>query len=109
MLVHPECRPEVLAMADFIGSTAQIIKACETSEEKAFIIGTEEGVIDTLKAAHPEKKFYMMDDAMVCKNMKKTTLEDVLRALKEAYGEIQVEHEVADRAKLAIFKMIERS
>ncbi|GAB6107632.1 quinolinate synthase NadA [Fusibacter bizertensis] len=109
LFVHPECRPEVLEMADFIGSTAQIIKACETSEEHSFIIGTEKGVIDTLRAVHPEKEFYMMDDTMVCKNMKKTTLEDVLKSLKESYGEIQVEPEVGARAKSAIFKMIERS
>lgn len=109
LFVHPECRPEILEMADFIGSTAQIIKACEISEDHSFIIGTEEGVIDTLKATHPEKEFYMMDDAMVCKNMKKTTLEDVLKTLKESYGEIQVEHDVATRAKSAILDMIERS
>ncbi len=109
LYVHPECRPEVLEMADFIGSTAQIIKACDESEEKSFIIGTEKGVIDSLKASHPNKDFIMMDEAMVCKNMKKTTLSDVLKSLTEDCGEIHVDEKTANLAKNAIFEMIERS
>lgn len=109
LYVHPECRPEVLEFADFIGSTAQIIKACETSEEHTFIIGTEQGVVDSLSVALPDKKFHIMDASMVCKNMKRTRLSDVLLSLKEEYGEIEVDEKVAVNARKAIFDMIERS
>jgi quinolinate synthase len=109
LFAHPECRPDVLELADFIGSTAQIIEACKTSLAKKIIIGTEQGVVDTLKKILPEKEFFMLDDQMVCKNMKKTTLEDVLLVLKEEKGEILVDLEVAENATKAIIEMIERS
>jgi len=109
LFAHPECRPEVLELADFIGSTAQIIEACKTTDARRIIIGTEQGVVDTLKQILPEKEFYMLDEQMVCKNMKKTTLEDILAVLKYESGEIHIDQEVAENATRAIAKMIERS
>jgi len=109
LFAHPECKPEVLEKAHFIGSTAQIIEACKNTEEKNIIIGTEKGVVDTLERILPDKTFHMLDDRMICKNMKKTTLEDIHRVLTEGTGEIIVDVEVASRAKNAIFMMIERS
>lgn len=109
LFAHPECRPEVLELADFIGSTAQIIEACKNSDAKKIIIGTEQGVVDTLKQILPGKEFFMLDDQMVCKNMKKTTLEDVYNVLNEEIGEILVDPIVAENATKAIAKMIERS
>ncbi len=109
LYAHPECRPEVLALADFIGSTGQIIEACQTTEAKKIIIGTEQGVLDTLKQILPEKEFFMLDEHMICKNMKKTTLEDILSVLKNETGEITVDLEVAQMATKAIVRMIERS
>ena len=109
LYAHPECRPEVLEMADFIGSTAQIIEACKISEDAHIIIGTEKGVVDTLEKLLPHKRFTLMDTHMICKNMKKTTLADVYEVLKHETGEIFVDELVADAARSAIIKMMERS
>lgn len=109
LFAHPECRPEVLAHADFIGSTAQIIEACKTSDASHIIIGTEKGVVDTLEKLLPEKRFTMLDTHMVCKNMKKTTLADVYEVLANETGEIVLNDEVAESAKHAIVRMMERS
>lgn len=109
VLIHPECRPEVLALADVIGSTAQIIKTCEESDCEAFIIGTELGVVETLKKQFPSKRFYLLDEAMVCPNMKKTTLDDVIDTLVNQTGEIFIEEEIQASASQAIKAMLERS
>ncbi len=109
LFAHPECRPEVLELSDFIGSTAQIIEACKSTEASKIIIGTEQGVVDTLRKVLPEKEFFILDEQMVCKNMKKTTLEDILTVLVEEKGEITIDQKVADNATRAIAKMIERS
>ena len=109
LYAHPECRPEVLEMADFIGSTAQIIEACKTRADEHIIIGTEKGVVDTLEKLLPHKKFTMLDSHMVCKNMKKTTLENVYEVLKHETGEIFVDEAVAKAAHSSIIKMMERS
>ena len=109
LFAHPECRPEVLSRADFIGSTAQIITACEESGAMEIVIGTEQGVVDTLRLKHPEKTFHLLDDAMVCKNMKKTTLEDIYYTLSEDRGEIFVDETVSKNAYGAIHRMMERS
>ena len=109
LFAHPECRPEVLELSDFIGSTAQIIEACKSTEASKIIIGTEQGVVDTLRKILPEKEFFMLDEQMVCKNMKKTTLEDILTVLVKEKGEITIDQKVAENATRAIAKMIERS
>ena len=109
LYAHPECRPEVLELSDFIGSTAQIIEACKSTEASKIIIGTEQGVVDTLRKILPEKEFFMLDEQMVCKNMKKTTLEDILTVLVKEKGEITIDQKVAENASRAIAKMIERS
>ena len=109
LFAHPECRPEVLELSDFIGSTAQIIEACKSTEASKIIIGTEQGVVDTLRKILPEKEFFMLDEQMVCKNMKKTTLEDILTVLVKEKGEITIDQKVAENASRAIAKMIERS
>lgn len=109
LFAHPECRPEVLAHADFIGSTAQIIEACKLSDAAHIIIGTEKGVVDTLEKMLPEKRFTLMDPYMVCRNMKKTTLEDVYEVLAHEKGEIHLDTSTADFAKRSIVKMMERS
>lgn len=109
LFAHPECKPEILEKADFIGSTAQIIEACKNTDEKEIIIGTEKGVVDTLELLLPEKTFHLLDERMVCRNMKKTTLKDIYDVLTLGTGEIIVNSETAESAKDAIFKMMERS
>ena len=60
LAIHPEAPPEVVDMADFVGSTKQIIDFCTQSDKQEFIIGTEEGILHQLKLKNPEKKFYML-------------------------------------------------
>jgi quinolinate synthase len=82
VLVHPECRPEVLKHADFIGSTAGILEAARKNPADEFIIGTEEGVAEILAREFPGKRFYLLKAGFTCPNMKKTSLDDVIRALE---------------------------
>lgn len=109
LLVHPECTPEVCQLADYIGSTKQIIDYATASPEKAFIIGTEMGVMYALKKNNPEKQFYLMHPGLICPNMKKTTLESVYRALKDNQYEIRISEDIMSRARGSLEKMLELS
>ncbi|PKM57716.1 MAG: quinolinate synthase [Firmicutes bacterium HGW-Firmicutes-3] len=81
VLVHPECDPSVIDLADFVGSTAGIIHRASASSAQSFIICTEEGVLHRLKQNEPEKAFHLASSKLLCQNMKKTKLEDVYRSL----------------------------
>jgi len=107
VLVHPECRPEVVELADFVGSTKQIIDFATASKEKEFIIGTEMGVLYSLKKLNPDKKFYILHQGMICPNMKKNTLQSVRDALLYERYQIEVEEEIIQGAKRALAKMLE--
>lgn len=107
VLVHPECRPEVVELADFVGSTKQIIDFATASKEKEFIIGTEMGVLYSLKKLNPDKKFYILHPGMICPNMKKNTLQSVRDALLYERYQIEVEEEIIQGAKRALAKMLE--
>ncbi len=80
-LVHPECRPQVVELADYAGSTAGIIDFAMKSDAKEFIIGTETSIAEHLQYDCPDKKFYPLTKNLVCSNMKLTTLPDVYRSL----------------------------
>lgn len=109
ILIHPECKKEVVEKADFIGSTAEIISFVKNSTEMEFIIGTEEGVIHKMKKDNPEKSFYPLVEDFVCKNMKKTTLEDLKRALEGRGGEIiELEEELRVSALRSLEEMMKR-
>ncbi|WPX09915.1 quinolinate synthase NadA [Anaerocellum danielii] len=107
VLVHPECRPDVVELADFVGSTKQIIDFATASKEKEFIIGTEMGVLYSLKKLNPDKKFYILHPGMICPNMKKNTLQSVRDALLYERYQIEVEEEIMQGAKRALAKMLE--
>ena len=109
VLVHPECLPETVELADKVASTGGMIKFVKESPSEEFIIGTEVGIIHRLKKENPGKIFYPATELAVCPNMKKTTLEKVLWALEEEKTEIKVQKEVASKAKLAIERMLEIS
>lgn len=105
VLVHPECRPEIVDMADFTGSTAQIIEyACRSTHDE-FIIGTESGVLHKMQKLCPDKKFYAVR-AMVCPNMKKTSVESVLSALTTFKHEMILDKEIIQKAAGSIDKML---
>ena len=105
-LAHPECTPEVLELADEIKSTSGMISFAGQSLEKRFIIGTETGILYPLSRAHPEKTFIPADPDMICPNMKKTHLEDVLESLKEMKHVIKVAEDIRVRAKKSVDRML---
>lgn len=106
-LVHPECRPEVLAIADYIGSTSEIIDYAAASEAKEFIIGTELGVLFELKKQNPEKVFYSAGSAQCCPNMKKISLEKICHVLERGENEVHVTDELRRQANLPLERMLE--
>lgn len=107
VLVHPECRPEVTALADFVGSTWQIINYVKNSAAETFIIGTEMGVIHGLRKENPGKTFYLLSKGLVCPNMKQTTVAKVLKSLQTMQPVIQVPSEIRIKAEQALNRMLE--
>lgn len=107
-LVHPECVPEVVAEADYVGSTTDIMNYAKESDAKEFIIGTESSIVSHLQLACPDKMFYPLSKDLVCHNMKLTTIVDVLNSVKGIGGEeIKLDEDVRLGAKRCIDKMIE--
>ena len=78
VIVHPECRPGVIDLADYVASTSGMITRVGASPAKKFIIGTEIGILHRLAKEFPEKKCYPLSGSAVCRNMKKTDLQKVL-------------------------------
>lgn len=109
ILVHPECNPSVVKLADFVGSTSAIIQYVRESEDTSFIIGTEMGILHTLRKENPNKKLQLLSPSLICYNMKKTTLEDLHRALKEETHEIVLDDTVREKAYASLKRMIDLS
>ena len=107
VLMHPECRPEVRAMADYVGSTTGIIQYAEKSDAGDFIIATEEGVLYELECRCPGKKFHLAARHLLCPNMKKTTLEKVRDALKTLEPRVVVPQDIREKSVAALEKMLE--
>lgn len=107
LLVHPECRPEVLAHADYIGSTAGILRYVEDSPEQEFIIGTEVGVVERLRRLHPEKNVCLLSPHMLCPNMKKTTLAHVRDSLRDGVTNINLPPSQTERARVSLERMVQ--
>ena len=107
-LVHPECRAEVTALANFVGSTSGIMDYAIKSDKKEFIIGTENSIVQHLQFKCPEKRFYPLSKDLICPNMKLTTLCDVLNCIEGNGGEeIIMPPELIAEAVKCIDKMIE--
>lgn len=107
-LVHPECQPQVVRNADYVGSTSGIMDFAKKSDKKEFIIGTENSIVQHLQFACPDKKFYPLSKDLVCHNMKITTLADVYNCLKGEGGEeIVLNEDLRVAAVKCIDKMIE--
>lgn len=108
LLVHPECVPSVVALADYVGSTTGIMKYARESDKKEFIIGTENSIAEHLQYECPDKRFYLLSQALMCRNMKSTTLVDVLNCVQGSGGEeIFLDDETIVKARKCIDKMIE--
>ena len=108
-MAHPECRPEVLELADVIRSTSGMIRYAKESKNSSFIVGTEVGLIYPLKKANPDKAFYPASNKMLCEDMKKISLEDVARSLEYMEGEVKVPESVRQPAFKAVQKMVDLS
>ena len=107
LMAHPECRPEVLDLADHVTSTSGMLRFAKSSDAKEFIVGTELGLMHRLKKENPDKVFHPLRRDMICPNMKKTTLNSVLNALKEMKNIIKVPEEIRIPAKKALDRMLE--
>lgn len=105
IMIHPECNPEVIGLADYIGSTSQMLKYAEKSEAKEFIVGTEDGLIHRLQKENPNKKFYPFNT--VCKDMKITDLKSIVTALEKMRYKISIPDNICIKAKRALDKMLE--
>lgn len=105
-ICHPECNPAVTALADHACSTSGMYDYCKKSPAKEFIIGTEAGILYRLKAENPGKKFILASPALICPNMKLTSLEDILASLQTMRPVVKVEESVRLRAKTALDRMI---
>jgi quinolinate synthase len=106
VLAHPECQAKILAEAHFIGSTSGIINKVNTSDKKEFIILTEEGVIYPIKKKNPDKVFITPKTPMICPNMKKNSLEDIVKALETITPVIKVPEDIRLPALKAVERML---
>lgn len=107
VLTHPECEPEILALSDFIGSTADIIRYAKASPFGEFIICTEDGVEYKLLCDSPEKRFYFPKARPCCPGMKRNTLEAVLRVLETEENAVEIDGAMRTQALAPLNKMLE--
>ena len=108
-IAHPECKKDVLNMADYIGSTKQLIEYVESSNASEFIIGTEEGVIHEMQKRCPNKIFHLLNSSLRCFEMKLTKLEDLYNCLLNETNEIEIPDDVMNKARKCVDKMLELS
>ena len=107
VIVHPECTPEVIALADKVLSTGGMCKYTRETEAEEVIIGTEVGLIHRLSKENPGKRFLPASNKAVCPNMKLITLEKILWALEDMKYQIKVPEEIRLKAKSAVDRMLE--
>lgn len=107
VIAHPECRREVLEMADHVCSTSGMLRAIEQSKASRFIIGTEENLLHRMRKQFPEREFFTPTDKCVCPNMKKITLEKVMWSLETMENKIVIEESVRLLALTSLEKMLE--
>jgi len=106
VLVHPECRAEVIALADAALSTSQMIRHAKESSAKSFLIGTEEGILHPLRKANPGKTFHLIANSLICPDMKKTGLETVIKTMELKQTTVTVPEEIRAKARQAIDRML---
>lgn len=106
VMAHPECKENVVKLADYVGSTADMIAFAKNSECKEFIVCTEEGVNYRLREDNPDKKFYFGGEYL-CRDMKLNTLEKILHVLKTGENEMKLPEELCERAVQPLERMLE--
>ena len=107
VLVHPECTPDVIAMADKVLSTSGICRYAKESNSEEFIIGTEIGILHRLKKENPQKKFYPASELADCHSMKLNNLEKILWSLEDMVYPVEVPPDISQRAKRSIDRMLQ--
>lgn len=107
ILAHPECSTNILELADGIFSTSGMFEYAGNSKVKEFIICTEEGIIHRLKEKYKDRKFILPSNKLVCPNMKKTKIEDVLYSLENMKHEVKVVDEIREKAIIPIKRMLD--
>ncbi|MFC1858005.1 quinolinate synthase NadA [Thermodesulfobacteriota bacterium] len=108
-MAHPECPLEVLDMADVVTSTSGMLRYAKDSESKEFIVGTEVGLLYPLQGENPQKSFYPASERMLCEDMKKISLEDIIRSLELLKGQVKVPDKIREPALQAVQNMIDFS
>jgi len=106
VLVHPECRPEVIALAHHALSTGGMMREARASTANSFIVVTEVGILHRLRKDNPGKKFYAVHPEPVCRDMKLTRMQDVLRSLREGTYEVRLDDRVMRDARHALDEML---
>jgi len=109
ILVHPECDPGVVELADYVGSTAGILDYASKSDSKQLIIGTEKGIIHRMQRENPGKKFYLLSPRLICPNMKKINLKKVRDSLIKEEMKIEIPEEIRIKAQQALDRMLKAS
>ena len=109
ILIHPECKPEVSVLGDYVGSTSGIMEFVRKSKDKQFVIVTEKGVCDRLERDYPEKKFILIRNNMLCESMKLTTLDEILYSLEHEVNEITIDENIRKRSANCIERMLKVS
>lgn len=109
LMVHPECRPEVVEQSDIALGTGGMLRYARESQETKFMVGTELGLIYRLKKENPEKDFYLLSSGMICPNMKFINLEKVVASLENMTPQVEVPEEIRVRAKTCLDRMLQYS
>ncbi len=109
VMVHPECKVEVTALADFALSTGGMLKLVRENPATEFVVGTEIGILHRMKKENPGKRFYPLENNPVCEDMKKITLEKIAEVLRDLSGRVELDPVTIEKARCPIEKMLELS
>ncbi len=109
ILIHPECKPEVSELGDYVGSTSGIINYVKNCKDKQYVIVTEKGVVDRLKRDYPDREFILIKPGMLCESMKLTTLDEILYSLEHEVNEITLDEDVRLKSAGCIERMLKVS
>ena len=108
-MAHPECRPDVLVLADVVESTSGMLRYASQSPHMAFIVGTETGLLHPMQKQNPDKTFYPASKKMVCRNMKRIGMSDVALCLENLSGQVKVPEDIRIPALAAVTRMLDLS
>ncbi len=106
VVVHPECIPEVVVMADMVLSTSQMLRHVKESQSDVFLIGTEQELLYRMRYENPSKRFYVLTPGLICPNMKKTTLANVVKTMELKRNVVTVSEDTRIKAKQALDRML---